>query len=66
MGYSTSSLNTYMTCQKKYAHTQILHTPKCQPDSPHLTFGSMAHEVLCNAGRLRDDAADGVADDDPL
>lgn len=47
---------------RKYQHAYMLHTPPCKPPSPHLTFGAMAHEVLYNAGRLRDDTADGVVE----
>ena len=59
MSYSNSSLNTFTNCMQKYEQIYILHN---KPDkiSPHLTFGSMAHEVLYNAGRLRDEASDGV------
>lgn len=48
----------------KYEHNYILHTPPCKPLSPHLPFGTMAHEVLEKAGRLRDEAEDGVVDKD--
>lgn len=47
----------------KYEHNYILHTPPCKPISPHLTFGTMAHEVLYNAGTLRDTVADGISPD---
>ena len=40
----------------KYWHTYVNHTPPCKPPSPHLTFGTMAHEVLYKAGELRDTA----------
>lgn len=64
MGHSNSSLNCFANCMKKYEHNYILHTKPDKPDSPHLTFGSMAHEVLYKAGVLRDDAADGVVTQD--
>ena len=48
----------------KYEHNYILHTPPCKLLSPHLPFGTMAHEVLEKAGRLRDEAEDGVVDKD--
>lgn len=59
MSHSNSSLNTFTNCMQKYNQVYILHN---KPDkiSPHLTFGSMAHEVLYNAGRLRDESNDGV------
>lgn len=44
----------------RYEHSYILHTPPCKPPSPHLTFGTMAHDVLYKAGKLRDEAEDGV------
>lgn len=62
MSYSNSSLNCFQNCMKKYEHVYILHTPPCKPPSPHLTFGTMAHEVLENAGRLRDMYNDRVLD----
>ena len=48
----------------KYEHNYVLHTPPCKPLSPHLPFGTMAHEVLEKAGRLRDETEDGVVDKD--
>lgn len=60
MSHSNSSLNCFANCMAKYEHSYILHTPPCKPPSPHLTFGSMAHDVLYKAGTLRDAAADGV------
>ena len=50
MAHSNSSLNCFANCMAKYEHNYILHTPPCKPVSPHLTFGTMAHEVLYNAG----------------
>lgn len=60
MGYSNSSLNCFASCMAKYEHNYILHTPPCRPQSPHLAFGTMAHECLHKAGTLRDNAEDGV------
>ena len=48
----------------KYEHNYIKHTQPCRPPSPHLTFGTMAHEVLYKAGVLRDEQRDGVSDDE--
>lgn len=64
MSHSNSSLNCFANCMAKYEHNYILHTPPCKPLSPHLPFGTMAHEVLEKAGRLRDEAEDGVVDND--
>lgn len=57
--HSNSSLNSYSNCQMRY---KLSYIDKIKPDkiSPHLTFGIMAHEVMYNAGRLRDDHKDGV------
>ena len=63
MAHSNSSLNCFANCMAKYEHNYILHTPPCKPVSPHLTFGTMAHEVLYNAGTLRDTVADGLIPD---
>ena len=60
MAHSISSLNLFTDCMAKFEHSKILHSETCRPPSPHLTFGVMAHEVLYNAGCLRDEAADGV------
>lgn len=54
MSHSNSSLNCFAYCMKKYEHSYILHTPPCKPLSPDLKFGTMAHEVLDKAGKLRD------------
>lgn len=62
MSHSNSSLNTFANCMAKYEHSYILHTPPCKPVSPHLTFGTMAHDVLHKAGLLRDEVEDGVVD----
>lgn len=64
MSHSNSSLNTFANCMKKYEHSYILHTPPCKPISPHLTFGTMAHDVLYKAGTLRDEVEDGVVDNE--
>ena len=63
MSHSNSSLNCFASCMQKYNQNYILHN---QPAtiSPHLTFGTMAHEVLYNAGKLRDDSDDGVINPD--
>ena len=60
MAHSNSSLNCFASCMKKYEHSYILHTPPCKQISPHLTFGTMAHEVLHKAGIQRDEIRDGV------
>ena len=64
MSHSNSSLNCFANCMAKYEHNYILHTSPCKPSSPHLPFGTMAHEVLEKAGRLRDETEDGVVDKD--
>lgn len=64
MSHSNSSLNTFVSCMAKYRHNYILHSPPCKPPSPHLTFGTMAHDVLYKAGKLRDEVSDGVVDKD--
>lgn len=66
MSYSNSSLNCFMDCMKKWEHRYVLHTEPCKPPSPHLTFGSMAHEVLEKNGLLRDEVNDGVVDKEKL
>lgn len=63
MSHSNSSLNTFVNCMAKYEHNYIKHTPPCKPPSPHLTFGTMAHDVLYKAGILRDNVNDGVISD---
>lgn len=60
MNHSNSSLNTYVTCQRKYWHSYINKTEKEPRFYPHLDFGSMAHEVLEKAGHLRDDIEAGI------
>lgn len=62
MAYSNSSLNCFAECMAKYEHRYVLKTEPKGPPSPHLVFGSMAHEVLAKAGQLRDEATDGVVD----
>ena len=64
MAHSNSSLNCFAACMAKYEHTYLLHTKPCKPPSPHLKFGTMAHEVLYKAGVLRDEVRDGVVDND--
>ena len=64
MSYSNSSLNCFANCMAKYEHSYILHTKPDKEPSPHLIFGTMAHEVLYNAGRLRDEINDNVSDGD--
>lgn len=63
MSHSNSSLNCFANCMAKYEHNYILHTPPCRPLSPHLIFGTMAHEVLEKAGRQRDEIRDGVREE---
>lgn len=60
MSHSNSSLNCFVDCMAKYKHRYILHTPPCKPPSPHLTFGTMAHDVLYKAGKRRDEYRDGL------
>lgn len=60
MSHSNTSLNLFTSCMQAYYQQQVLHSKPCQPPSPHLTFGAMAHEVLYRAGKLRDDSYDGV------
>lgn len=64
MAHSNSSLNSFASCMARYEHNYILHTPPNKPPSPHLIFGTMAHEVLYKAGVLRDESADNVVDND--
>ena len=59
MSHSNSSLNSFANCMAKYKLGYIDHI--CEKDSPHLIFGSMAHEVLYKAGKLRDEYKDGVS-----
>ena len=63
MSHSNSSLNCFASCMSKYKISYIDRTPP-EKVSPHLIFGTMAHEVLYNAGKLRDDTADGVVSPD--
>lgn len=58
--HSNSSLNCFTDCMAKYEQQYILRNP-CEITSPHLTFGSMAHEVLYNAGSLRDALFDSLS-----
>ena len=64
MSHSNSSLNCFASCMAKYQYSYILHTKPCKPISPHLTFGTMAHDVLHKAGILRDEIADKVVDNE--
>ena len=48
----------------KYDHCYVKRTPPCKPLSPHLEFGTMAHDVLYKAGCLRDEIRDGVVDNE--
>lgn len=64
MSHSNSSLNTYSSCQMKYKLNYIDHVKPPVPTSPHLVFGTMAHDVLYKAGKLRDECNDGVVDKD--
>lgn len=57
MSHSNSSLNCFAYCMKKYEHNYVKHTPPCRPPSSDLKFGTMAHEVLDKAGKLRDTGA---------
>lgn len=54
MSHSNSSLNCFMDCPAKYNLHYIKRIPSPAKPSPHLVFGSMAHEVLEKAGQLRD------------
>lgn len=60
MAHSNSSLNLFTDCMAKFEHAKILHSPPCKPPSPHLIFGTMAHDVLYKAGCLRDESLDKV------
>ena len=62
MSHSNSSLNCFANCMAKYNFNYILRTPPDKPLSPHFAFGTMAHEVLYKAGKLRDENNDGVVD----
>ena len=62
MAHSNSSLNCFASCMAKYEHNYILHTKPNRPISPHLVFGTMAHDVLHKAGLLRDETDEGVVD----
>ena len=64
MSHSISSLNLFTDCMAKFEHAKILYSPRCKPQSPHLTFGTMAHEVLYKAGCLRDEVNDGIINPD--
>ena len=64
MSHSNSSLNCFANCMKAYEHRYVNHTEPDKPPSPHLLFGTMAHEVLYKAGTLRDAVDDGVITND--
>lgn len=64
MNHSNSSLNTYLSCQRKFWHSYINKTERKPQFYPHLDFGSLAHEVLEKAGNLRDNIAAGIPDYD--
>lgn len=54
MAHSNSSLNQFLQCEKMYDLNYNKHLTSPCPPSIHLTFGTMAHEVLYKAGELRD------------
>ena len=58
--FSNSSINCYADCEAKYKFRYIDKLESCQPPNVHLLFGTMAHEVLCKAGNLRDASSDKV------
>lgn len=58
MSHSNSSLNQFLQCEKMYELNYIKHLKPPVTPSPHLTFGTMAHEVLYKAGKLRDQQGD--------
>lgn len=60
MTHSNTSLNCFTNCMAKYEQIYILHNEPNKPSSPHLTFGTMGHEVLYNAGTARDNVLDNV------
>lgn len=64
MNHSNSSLNTYLSCQRKFWHSYINKTERKPQFYPHLDFGTLAHEVLEKAGNLRDNIAACIPDYD--
>lgn len=60
MSHSNSSLNCFADCMAKYNYRYVLQIPPSKPPSPHLVFGTMAHEVLYKAGKIRDNYKDGI------
>ena len=54
MSHSNSSLNTFSNCMARYKYCYIDRLPT-ECDSVHLKFGTMAHDVLYKAGKLRDE-----------
>lgn len=64
MAHSQSSVMCYLECQKQY---ELQYIDRCTPEErfmPHLEFGSMAHKVLEEAGKLRDNLEAGIPDYD--
>ena len=63
MSHSNSSLNCFASCMAKYENRYI---KRLEPKhiSPHLTFGTMAHEVMYKAGVQRDNLRDCVSNND--
>lgn len=62
MSHSNSSLNCFTACERKYYYAYVKQVKPDVPPSPHLTFGTMAHEVLEKAGNLRDNCDAGIPD----
>ena len=62
MSHSNSSLNCFTACERKYYYAYIKQVKPDVPPSPHLTFGTMAHEVLEKAGNLRDNCDADIPD----
>lgn len=53
MQHSNSSLNTFNRCMHLY---KMIYIDELEPDTPSLDFefGKLGHEILCNAGNMRD------------
>lgn len=66
MSYSNTSVNMYTSCQRKYYHNYIAHSPMCKPKPLYFAFGEMAHKVLEDAGKLRDSIEAGIPDYDTV
>lgn len=62
MSHSNTSLNCFANCQSRYKLNYIDHV-KVDIDNPHFRFGTMAHDVLYKAGKLRDE---GESSFDPV